>query len=74
MIFLAQAESFSMLRQCITKLHTFQHDNPGYLGALQETSGLDDTSCSFKSYFRDSEIDIIRKKMSGFRLTSVEAI
>ena len=36
------------------KLHTFQHDHPGYLEALQKMSGLNDTNCSYKSYFLDS--------------------
>ena len=47
---------------------------PGYLGALQKTSGLDDTRCSYKSYFLDSENDKICKKMSGFTLPWVEAV
>ena len=54
-------------------MYTFQHDHPGYLGALQKTSGLHDTSWSNKSYF-DSENDKIRKKMPDFRLTSVKAV
>ena len=45
-VFLAQVESSSMLRSCITNLHTFQYDHPGYLGALQKTSRLNDASGS----------------------------
>ena len=50
-VFLAQVERFSMLRSCIINLHTFQHGHPGYLGAFQKTSGLNDTSCSDKLAF-----------------------
>ena len=48
---LAQVESFSILCSCIANLHAFQHDHPGYLEALQKTSGLNDTCCSDKFVF-----------------------
>ena len=57
-------------------LHNFQHGHPGYLGALQKTSGLNDTRCSYKlsKYFLEFENVKIRKKMSDFRLTLVKAV
>ena len=64
--------SFSMLRYCITNLHTVQHGYLGYLGALHTTSGLNDTSCSDK--FLDFENDKNRKRMSDFRLTFIKAV
>ena len=44
-VFLAQAGCFSMLPLCITNLRTFQHGHPGYLGARQKMSDLNDKSC-----------------------------
>ena len=71
-VFLAQVGSFSILRSCVVNLHTFQHGQTGYLGALQKkkTSGLNDTSFSYETYFLDFENDKIYKKMSDYRLTS----
>ena len=65
-MFLAQVESFSMLRSCITNLHSFQHGRPGYLEALQKTSVV-----LINSYFLDFENENIRKRMSVFRMTLV---
>ena len=39
-----------MLRLCITDLRTLQHGYPGYLGALQKTPRLNDTSYSYKLF------------------------
>ena len=62
------------MHSCIINLHTFQHGHPGYLGALQKMSRFNDSNCSNKPYFLDSKNDKIRKMMSDFRFTSVEAI
>ena len=40
-----------------------------YLGALQKTSGLTDTNCSYESQFLDFESVKIRQKTSDIRLT-----
>ena len=75
-VFLAQVKSFSMMRSCIINVCTFQHEHghPRYLGALQKTSYLNDTSCSYKPYFLEMENGNICKNMSDFRLTSVKTI
>ena len=71
-VFLAQVKSFSMLRSCIINLCTFQHGHPRYLGPLQSSPCLNDTSCCYKPHFLDLENDKIRKKMEDFRLMSVK--
>ena len=59
------------VHSCITNLGTFQHGHPGYLGALQKTSALNDTCCSYESYFLNFKNDKIRKKPSDFRYISI---
>ena len=73
-VFLAQVESFSMLRLCITNLRTFQQGYPGYLGALQKTSGLSDTKCSYEPYFLVFISVKISQKTSDIRLTLVKTV
>ena len=73
-VFLAQVERFSMLRSYITISHIPQHGHPRYLGALQKTSGLNDTNCSYEAYFLDFENDKISKKMPDFRSMSDKTV
>ena len=47
--------SSSKLFLCITNLCTFHYGRPGDLWALQKKSALNDTSCSYESYFLDFE-------------------
>ena len=63
-----------MMCLCNTKLRTFQHGYPGYLGALQKKSGSNDTKFSYESYFFDFENDKIGKKTSDFRLMSIKTV
>ena len=63
-----------MLRLRITNICTFQHGQPGYLGALQKMSHLNGTSYSYKLHFIDIQNDNIRENMSDFKLTSVKTV
>ena len=64
--------SSSELFLCITNLCTFHYGRPGYLWALQKKSALNDTSCSYESYFLDFENGKIHIKRSDFRLQWVK--